>query len=193
MFAVAERVTSCPGNHRTLLNWFPGDLIMGTPASVVSSPEWQAPEPRARKKASANIFKDIDLLQLQTLFRAGGDECAEERAQIIYNYAGDRHIAEALVKLRRKKRNKSFHPTSHKLSSDRIGTLSMQNFSQLCINETGHRGSTSSEDDSDHSNGIPQAEPPVCGTKKHPVTKRTKNELRRQQRRISGYLHQIKR
>lgn len=175
------------------IQWSPGDLIMGTPASVVSSPAWQAPEPRARKKASANIFKDIDLLQLQTLFRAGGDECAEERAQIIYNYAGDRHIAEALMKLRRKKRNKNFRPSSRKLGSDRIGALSMQNFSKLCINESGHRGSTSSEEDSDHSNGITQDNPPVCGTKKRPVTKRTKNGPRRQQRRLSGYLHKIKR
>ncbi|KAM5141114.1 arginine vasopressin-induced protein 1 [Mantella aurantiaca] len=176
--------------------WFPGDLIMGTPASVVSSPAWQDPEPRARKKASANIFKDIDLLQLQTLFRAGGDECAEERARIIYNYAGDRHIAEALMKLKRKKRNKRFHPTSSKLGSDRIEALSMQNFSKLCINETGHRGSTSSKEDSDHSNGITEDKPPACGTKKRPVAQRTKNELRRrrqQQRRNSGYLHQIKR
>ncbi|XP_040217190.1 arginine vasopressin-induced protein 1 isoform X2 [Rana temporaria] len=175
--------------------WFPGDLVMGTPASVVSSPAWQAPEPRTRKKASANIFKDIDLLQLQTLFRAGGDECAEERAQIIYNYAGDRHIADALMKLRRKKRNKNVHSSSSKLSADGIAALSVQNFSKLCINESGHRGSTSSEEDSDRSNEVAPDEAPVSGTKKQPMAQRTKHELRRhqQQRRISGYLHQIKR
>ncbi|XP_072280873.1 arginine vasopressin-induced protein 1 isoform X2 [Pyxicephalus adspersus] len=168
---------------------------MGTPASVVSSPAWQAPEPRARKKASANIFKDIDLLQLKTLFRAGGDECAEERAQIIYNYAGDKHIAEALMKLRRKKRSKNLNSTSNKLNSDRIEMLSMQNFSKLCIDETGHSGSTPSKEDSDQSNGITPDEPSACGTKKQLLPQRTKNELRRQQqqRRISGYLHQIKR
>ncbi|XP_068111162.1 arginine vasopressin-induced protein 1 isoform X2 [Hyperolius riggenbachi] len=171
---------------------------MGTPASVVSTPatDWQAPEPRPRKKASANIFKDIDLLQLQTLFRAGGDDRAEERAQIIYNYAGDRHIAEALLKLRRKKRNKSFHSSSRKLGSERIGALSMQNFSKLCISETGHRGSTSSEDDSDHTDHVSPDRPPLCAAKKHSVTQRAKTQLQRQQqqhRRVSSYLHQIKR
>ncbi|KAM9327314.1 arginine vasopressin-induced protein 1 [Gastrophryne carolinensis] len=169
--------------------------IMGTPASVASSPTAgrQSPEPRGRKKASANIFKDMELLQLQTLFHAGGDECAEERAQIIYDYDGDRHIAEALMKLRKKKRNKSFSSSSSKLGSDQIGLLSMQKFSKLCINETGHRGSTSSEEDPEQPGGILQDRPPVCGTKKLSV--RTKNKLKRhqQQKRVSGYLHQIKR
>ncbi|XP_075072031.1 arginine vasopressin-induced protein 1 [Mixophyes fleayi] len=170
---------------------------MGTPASVISSPAipWQPPEPRARKKASANIFKDIDLLQIQTLFRTSGDECAEERAHIIYNCAGDRRIAEALVKLRRKKRNKSFHSSPPKLSSDRIGGLSMQNFNNLCINETGHRGSTSTEEDTDQSSSsVTQERPSLCGTKKMSGAQRTKNKLKRQQQtEISGYLHQIKR
>ncbi|KAM4704146.1 arginine vasopressin-induced protein 1 [Rhinophrynus dorsalis] len=170
--------------------------IMGTPASVVSSPSipWQAPEPRERKKASANIFKDIDLLQIQTLFRTNGDECAEERARIICEYAGDRRIAEALIRLRRKKRNKHFRQSASKVGSDRIGALSVQHFSKLCINETGHRGSTSTEEDSDQQSSVGQDRPP-CGTKKGTVTSRTgKSKLRKpQQERISGYLHRIKR
>ncbi|XP_069835006.1 arginine vasopressin-induced protein 1 [Dendropsophus ebraccatus] len=166
---------------------------MGTPASVISSPAaagWQAPEPRTRKKASANIFKDIDLLQIQTLFRTSGDECADERAQIIYNYAGDRRIAEALINLRRKKRNKGFHTSHPKLSGDGMGGLSVQNFSKLCINED----EASGEEDPAQSVSDPQDRPPLCTAKKATGVQRTKNKLKRHQKRqISGYLHQIKR
>ncbi|XP_066457184.1 arginine vasopressin-induced protein 1 isoform X1 [Eleutherodactylus coqui] len=169
-----------------------GYYIMGTPASVISSPAaaWKAPEPRTRKKASANIFKDIDLLQIQTLFRTCGDECADERAQIIYNYAGDKSIAEALIKLRRKKRNKGFHSSHHKLSGDRIGGLSVQNFSKLCIKEDG----SSAEEEPAQPTSDPQERPALCGGKKADEIQRTKGKLRRHQKReISSYLHQIKR
>lgn len=78
---------------------------MGTPASVVSEPPpWQAPtEARGRKKASANIFQDAELLQIQRLFQRSGDQLAEERAQIIWECAGDHRVAQALRKLRRKR------------------------------------------------------------------------------------------
>uniref|UniRef100_A0A8C5Q8N3 Arginine vasopressin-induced protein 1 n=1 Tax=Leptobrachium leishanense TaxID=445787 RepID=A0A8C5Q8N3_9ANUR len=169
---------------------------MGTPASVISSPSapQQTPEPRQRKKASANIFKDIDLLQLQTLFRTSGDECAEERARIICNYAGDRRIAEALIKLRRKKKSKRFHQASTKTSNDRIGTLSVQHFSKLCINETGHRGSTSTEEDSDQPSVADEDDLNLCGARKVAIAHRTHKNLKKQpSRRIPDYLHQLKR
>nr|XP_002718647.1 arginine vasopressin-induced protein 1 [Oryctolagus cuniculus] len=93
---------------------------MGTPASVVSEPPpWQAPtEARGRKQASANIFQDAELLQIQGLFQRSGDQLAEERAQIIWECAGDHRVAEALRQLRRKRppRQKvlghSLHPCS---------------------------------------------------------------------------------
>ncbi|XP_004457064.1 arginine vasopressin-induced protein 1 [Dasypus novemcinctus] len=78
---------------------------MGTPASVVSEPpSWQAPTvARGRKQASANIFQDAELLQIQGLFQRSGDQLAEERAQIIWECAGDHRVAEALRRLRRKR------------------------------------------------------------------------------------------
>ncbi|XP_076981784.1 arginine vasopressin-induced protein 1 [Tamandua tetradactyla] len=78
---------------------------MGTPASVVSEPpSWQAPNvPRGRKQASANIFQDAELLQIQGLFQRSGDQLAEERAEIIWKCAGDPRMAEALRRLRRKR------------------------------------------------------------------------------------------
>ncbi|XP_055976702.1 arginine vasopressin-induced protein 1 [Sorex fumeus] len=89
---------------------------MGTPASVVSEPPpWQAPaEARGRKQASANIFQDADLLQIQGLFQRSGDQLAEERAQIIWECAGDHRVAEALRRLRRKRPPKQ-NPVGHSL------------------------------------------------------------------------------
>ncbi|XP_019580386.2 arginine vasopressin-induced protein 1 isoform X3 [Rhinolophus sinicus] len=80
-------------------------LGMGTPASVVSEPPpWQTPtEARGRKQASANIFQDAELLQIQGLFQRSGDQLAEERAQIIWECAGDHRVADALRRLRRKR------------------------------------------------------------------------------------------
>ncbi|KAM9134451.1 arginine vasopressin-induced protein 1 [Pangshura tecta] len=74
---------------------------MGTPASVACDPlQCQVPEARARKRASANIFQDVGLLQLRSLFRSSGDERAEERAQLVWEYAGTRHTAQALRQLK---------------------------------------------------------------------------------------------
>ncbi|KAM8924134.1 arginine vasopressin-induced protein 1 [Pelodytes ibericus] len=164
--------------------------MMGTPASVISSPpaHWQTPEPRVRKKASANIFKDIELLQIQTLFRTSGDEHADERAQIIYNYAEDRRIAEALIKLRPKKRKKAIHRAAPRLISDHIETLSVQNFSKLCINETNY---SSAEPESDQPSASEQNND-LYETKKD--APRTTKKLRKERlSRVSGYLHQIRR
>lgn len=86
--------------------------VMGTPASVVSEPPlWQVstPQTRGRKQASANIFQDAELVQIQGLFQRSGDQLAEERAQIIWECAGDHRVAEALRRLRRKRPPKQNH------------------------------------------------------------------------------------
>lgn len=97
---------------------------MGTPASVVSEPPpWRAPpEARGRKQAVANIFQDAELLQIQGLFQRSGDQLAEERAQIVWEYAGDHRVAEALKRLRRKRppRQKPLGSSVHHCSRLRI-------------------------------------------------------------------------
>ncbi|XP_075390251.1 arginine vasopressin-induced protein 1 [Tenrec ecaudatus] len=100
---------------------------MGTPASVVSEPApWQAPPAaRGRKQAAANIFQDAELLQIQGLLQRGGDRLAEERAQIIWECAGDHRVAEALRRLRRKKppRQKPLGHALHHCSRLRVAEL----------------------------------------------------------------------
>ncbi|NXB72419.1 AVPI1 protein, partial [Donacobius atricapilla] len=79
---------------------------MGTPASVVSdSPGRAAPAARARKRASANIFQGVGLRELRSLFRSGGVgvERPEERARLVWRYAGQRRMARALRQLRRRR------------------------------------------------------------------------------------------
>ncbi|KAJ7399214.1 arginine vasopressin induced 1 [Pitangus sulphuratus] len=77
---------------------------MGTPASVVSDlPGRAAPPARSRKRASANIFQGVGLLELRSLFRSGGAERPEERARLVWRYAGQRRMVRALRRLRRRR------------------------------------------------------------------------------------------
>ncbi|NXH54127.1 AVPI1 protein, partial [Rhabdornis inornatus] len=80
---------------------------MGTPASVVSdSPGRAAPASRARKRASANIFQGVGLRELRSLFRSGGGGGAgrpEARPRLVWRYAGQRRMARALRRLRRRR------------------------------------------------------------------------------------------
>ncbi|XP_042718899.1 arginine vasopressin-induced protein 1 [Lagopus leucura] len=77
---------------------------MGTPASVASDPPGRAaPAARGRKRASANIFQGVGLPELRSLFQSGGAERPEERARLVWRYAGQRRMARALRQLRRRK------------------------------------------------------------------------------------------
>ncbi|KAM5271888.1 arginine vasopressin-induced protein 1 [Ctenodactylus gundi] len=146
---------------------------MGTPASVVREPPpWQAPtEAWGRKQASANIFQDAELLQIQSLFQRSGDQLAEERAQIIWEYAGDHRVAEALRKLRRKRppRQRPLGPSMPHCSRLRVSEpLSLPADSQGSATET-----ASSEQQN---------------------SRRTSARIRRSCRKPgpTGYLHQIR-
>ncbi|KAM6306141.1 arginine vasopressin-induced protein 1 [Aegotheles albertisi] len=82
----------------------PAAGAMGTPASVVSDPPGRAvPAAPGRKRASANIFQGVGLPELRSLFRSGGAERAEERARLVWRYAGQRRMARALRRLRRRR------------------------------------------------------------------------------------------
>ncbi|XP_012623248.1 arginine vasopressin-induced protein 1 [Microcebus murinus] len=147
---------------------------MGTPASVVSEPPpWQAPtEARGRKQASANIFQDAELLQIQGLFQRSGDHLAAERAQIIWECAGDHRVAEALKRLRRKRPPRQ-KPLSH----------SLHHCSRLGVRES----------------GSPLADPQTSATEtasseQYLNSRRTSARIRRNFRKSgpTNYLHQIR-
>uniref|UniRef100_A0A8B9MPL2 Arginine vasopressin-induced protein 1 n=1 Tax=Accipiter nisus TaxID=211598 RepID=A0A8B9MPL2_9AVES len=90
---------------------------MGTPASVVSDPPGRAaPAARGRKRASANIFQGVGLPELRSLFRSGGAERPEERARLVWRYAGQRRMARVLRRLRRRPEPMLALPCSHHTS-----------------------------------------------------------------------------
>ncbi|KAJ3610419.1 hypothetical protein NHX12_022511 [Muraenolepis orangiensis] len=70
------------------------------PLSPVSAPPWRPGERRARKPGSANIFGGVALWQLQKLFRAAGDQEAEQRARLVWGHQGEAALAQALMGLR---------------------------------------------------------------------------------------------
>uniref|UniRef100_A0A3P9DR02 Arginine vasopressin-induced protein 1 n=1 Tax=Maylandia zebra TaxID=106582 RepID=A0A3P9DR02_9CICH len=61
---------------------------------------WRLSERRSRKAGSANIFSNVNLWQLQRLFRAAGDQDAEQRAQLIWGHGDEAELAKALIGLR---------------------------------------------------------------------------------------------
>ncbi|XP_069467664.1 arginine vasopressin-induced protein 1 isoform X2 [Ambystoma mexicanum] len=169
---------------------------MGTPASVVCdpSPPWQAPEPRARKKATPNIFKGMELLQIQDLFKNNGDESAEDRARIIWEYAGDRRITEALRHLQRKRRSRMLHRKSPIVHGDSVGVLSVQQFSQLCIEDGSSPVCTHTPDSDAEDNAAPSSRDGKSGgTRRRAAAQRTTRSTRVSTTQDpSVYLHQIR-
>uniref|UniRef100_A0A3Q3RGN7 Arginine vasopressin-induced protein 1 n=1 Tax=Mastacembelus armatus TaxID=205130 RepID=A0A3Q3RGN7_9TELE len=55
---------------------------------------------RSRKGGSGNIFSNVNLWQLQRLFRAAGDQDAEQRAQVVWGHRDEAELAQALIGLR---------------------------------------------------------------------------------------------
>uniref|UniRef100_A0A8C6VLJ7 Arginine vasopressin-induced protein 1 n=1 Tax=Naja naja TaxID=35670 RepID=A0A8C6VLJ7_NAJNA len=111
---------------------------MGTPASITCDlPQNQITKSCSRKRASANIFQGVGLLQLRRLFRSSGDMQAEERAQLIWERAESQCITQALQQLHRRQRKlklqASGRPLSGKGSSTRL--LELQHFSHLRIED----------------------------------------------------------
>lgn len=73
------------------------------PSSVAPGPSsslWQLAKRRSRKAASGNIFSNVNLWQLQRLFRVAGDQDAEQRAQLVWGHRDEAELAQALIGLR---------------------------------------------------------------------------------------------
>lgn len=99
------------------------------PSSVVAGPStlWRLAERRARKAGSGNIFSDVNLWQLQRLFRAAGDQDAEQRAQLVWAHRDETELAQALVGLR----NRSHGRVLRASRRDLMGTHWLRAFNHL--------------------------------------------------------------
>uniref|UniRef100_A0A3B5ACX4 Arginine vasopressin-induced protein 1 n=1 Tax=Stegastes partitus TaxID=144197 RepID=A0A3B5ACX4_9TELE len=73
----------------------PSASMLAGPASL-----WRLAERRSRKAGSGNIFSNVNLWQLQRLFRAAGDQDAEQRAQLVWGHRDEAELAQALIGLR---------------------------------------------------------------------------------------------
>ncbi|XP_078079202.1 uncharacterized protein avpi1 [Mustelus asterias] len=92
---------------------------------------------KSRKKASANIFQDVELGQMQALFRKSGDENAEERARIIWEKEkhGEQDIALALMELKSRKTQLFFQ--HNKTGAEFLGLMWIKAFNRLRIKDGG--------------------------------------------------------
>ncbi|KAJ8365344.1 hypothetical protein SKAU_G00141750 [Synaphobranchus kaupii] len=105
-----------------------------TPPSTVAGPSqfWRVTERRSRKSGSPNIFRDVNLRQLQRLFQRAGDQDAEQRAQLVWRHGNEAELAQALIALRARGRR-----TRHRVEEAREtqGSKWLQAFGHLRINE----------------------------------------------------------
>ncbi|XP_066517925.1 uncharacterized protein avpi1 [Hoplias malabaricus] len=113
-----------------------------------------APERRLRKSGSANIFQGVNLRQLRRLFRVAGEPDAEQRARVVWGdrtvaqaEGGDREeeekeeeedderLAQALVGLRVRARNRSGIRAEPHRSDTMTGTRGVRAFGHIRMNE----------------------------------------------------------
>ncbi|XP_059803135.1 transcriptional and immune response regulator [Hypanus sabinus] len=107
------------------------------PAPCPVCPAWFGSrwERKTRKKASANIFQDVNLGQMQALFRKSGDENADERARIIWEREkhGDQDFTQALMELKSKKTQLFFQ--HNKSGAEFLGLIWVKAFNKLRIRD----------------------------------------------------------
>uniref|UniRef100_A0A1A8BGV7 Arginine vasopressin-induced protein 1 n=1 Tax=Nothobranchius kadleci TaxID=1051664 RepID=A0A1A8BGV7_NOTKA len=112
---------------------------------VGPSPRWHLAERRNRKAGAWNIFSDVNLWQLQRLFREAGDEDAEQRAQLIWGQSDEAELAKALIGLRARSRRRGLKTNGRKV----LGSHWLRAFNHLRIEE--NLSSSQAEDPADES------------------------------------------
>ncbi|XP_068183377.1 arginine vasopressin-induced protein 1 [Antennarius striatus] len=96
-----------------------------------SSSLWRLSE-RSRKAGSGNIFSNVNLWQLQRLFKAAGDQDAEQRAQLVWGHRDEAELAQALIGLRTRSHRRALRTNS----KDVLGSHWLQAFNHLRIDES---------------------------------------------------------
>lgn len=135
------------------------------PSSVVAaSPSlWRLADRRSRKAGSGNIFSNVNLWQLQRLFRAAGDEDAEQRAQLVWGHRDEAELAQALVGLRARSHRRGLRTNG----KDALGSHWLRAFNHLRIGESSvssQEPDRREESDSDAgSQNSPEPHRPISG------------------------------
>lgn len=115
----------------------PPSHVMAGPSSL-----WRLTERRSRKTGSGNIFSDVNLWQLQRLFRAAGDQDAEQRAQLVWGHGNEGELAQALISLRARS-----HRRGLRRGRDVLGTHWIRAFNHLRIGESSQNSSGKDPED----------------------------------------------
>lgn len=102
-------------------------VVMAGPSSV-----WRFSDRRSRKAGSANIFSTVHLWQLQRLFRAAGDQDAEQRAQLVWGRGDEAELAQALIALRARGQRRGLRSRGR----DALGAHWLRAFNHLRIGES---------------------------------------------------------
>ncbi|XP_004077189.1 uncharacterized protein LOC101162703 [Oryzias latipes] len=100
-------------------------------SSTGPSSLWRLAERRSRKAGSGNIFSNVNLWQLQRLFRAAGDHDAEQRAKLVWGLGDEADLAQALIGLRARSHRKRLRTNERSA----LGSHWLQAFSHLRIEE----------------------------------------------------------
>ncbi|XP_061766207.1 arginine vasopressin-induced protein 1 [Nerophis ophidion] len=103
------------------------------PSSKVAGPSslWRLAERRTRKAGSGNIFSNVNLWQLQRLFRAAGDQDAEQRAQLVWAHRDEAELAQALTGLRTRSHRRGLRANGR----ETLGAHWLRAFTHLRIGE----------------------------------------------------------
>lgn len=104
------------------------------PSSMMAGPSslWRLAERRSRKAGSGNIFSDVNLWQLQRLFKAAGDQDAEQRAQLVWGHGDEAELAQALIGLRARSHRRGLRTKGR----EALGSQWLRAFNHLRIGES---------------------------------------------------------
>uniref|UniRef100_A0A3Q3ELB0 Arginine vasopressin-induced protein 1 n=1 Tax=Labrus bergylta TaxID=56723 RepID=A0A3Q3ELB0_9LABR len=77
----------------------------------------------SRKAGSGNIFSNVNLWQLQRLFRAAGDQDAEQRAQVVWGHGDEAELAQALIGLRARSHRRGLRSNGREMMTNWLKRL----------------------------------------------------------------------
>ncbi|XP_034753311.1 arginine vasopressin-induced protein 1-like [Etheostoma cragini] len=109
----------------------PGPAPPSSSMAAGPSSLWRLAARRRRKAGSANIFSNVNLWQLQRLFRAAGDQDAEQRAQVVWGHGDEAELAQALIGLRARGHRRGLRANGR----EALGSHWLRAFNHLRIGE----------------------------------------------------------
>ncbi|XP_061601427.1 arginine vasopressin-induced protein 1-like [Cololabis saira] len=147
----------------------PSSSVMTGPPSL-----WRLAERRSRKAGSGNIFSNVNLWQLQRLFRAAGDQDAEQRAQLVWGLGDEAELARALIGLKARSQRRGLRANGR----DALGSHWLRSFNHLRIGESSSSIQGEDADEESDSEAGAQISSELCTPTPGGATGRAATEVR---------------